>query len=72
MRNAEFGMRNCEDKQNCENKVKEMCADCGRVFIAGPNAFLCPDCIKRRLREGIARRNRREQSVPQSDFCEMN
>lgn len=28
---------------------KEICEDCGKVFEAGPKAFLCPSCRKRRL-----------------------
>lgn len=31
--------------------VKEMCCECGKVFNAGPNAFLCQKCRKRRLSE---------------------
>lgn len=31
--------------------TKEMCCDCGKVFNAGPNAFLCPKCRKRRQSE---------------------
>lgn len=26
---------------------KELCADCGKVFDAGPNSFLCPSCRKK-------------------------
>jgi len=29
--------------------TKEICEDCGKVFEAGPKAFLCPSCRKRRL-----------------------
>lgn len=29
--------------------AKEICEDCGKVFEAGPKAFLCPSCRKRRL-----------------------
>ena len=31
-------------------KAKEICQDCGKVFLGGPKAFFCPDCIKRRQR----------------------
>ncbi len=30
---------------------KEICEDCGKVFEAGPKAFLCPPCRRRRLSE---------------------
>lgn len=29
--------------------TKEICEDCGKVFEAGPKAFLCPSCRTRRL-----------------------
>ena len=29
--------------------AKEICEDYGKVFEAGPKAFLCPSCRKRRL-----------------------
>ena len=29
--------------------AKEICEDCGKVFVDGPKAFLCPNCRKRRL-----------------------
>jgi hypothetical protein len=37
-------------------KTKEMCAECGKTFLAGPNAFLCEACIKKRLSEGARKR----------------
>lgn len=33
------------------NTAKEICQDCGKVFDAGPHAFLCPKCRKRRQSE---------------------
>ena len=33
-------------------KVKEICQDCGKVFLGGSKAFLCPKCRKRRVEEG--------------------
>lgn len=46
-------------KETC----KEFCADCGKVFEAGKNAFLCPECRKRRQSEGAkkARRKQKEE-----------
>jgi len=37
--------------------AKEMCQDCGKVFMGGPNAFFCPACKKRRLSESAKKRN---------------
>lgn len=37
--------------------AKEICEDCGRVFEAGPSAFICPTCRKRRLSESAKKRN---------------
>lgn len=31
-------------------KAKEICQDCGKVFVGGPRAFLCPECRKERVR----------------------
>lgn len=42
-------------------KAKEWCQDCGRVFLGGKNAFLCPSCRKRRVEEG--KRKHRERGV---------
>jgi len=33
-------------------KTKEICQDCGKVFLAGKYTFLCPECRKRRVEEG--------------------
>lgn len=32
-------------------KAKEMCEDCGKVFLAGKREFLCPQCKRNRLRK---------------------
>ena len=29
----------------------ELCEDCGKKFECGPNAYLCPECRKKRLRQ---------------------
>lgn len=43
-------------------KTKEICQDCGKVFIGGPDAFLCKKCRYRRVEEGKMRgRLEREQ-----------
>lgn len=42
-------------------KAKEWCQDCGRVFLGGKKAFLCPICRKRRVEEG--KRKYRERGV---------
>ena len=36
-------------------KAKEICQDCGKVFLAGPKAFFCPACIKRK-QKAVGRR----------------
>lgn len=42
-------------------KCLELCEDCGKPFMAGPNAFFCPDCRKARIaaaaRESAKKRN---------------
>lgn len=35
--------------------TKEICQDCGKVFLGGPNAFLCGECRKRRSAEAAKR-----------------
>ena len=35
--------------------AKEICEDCGNLFLAGPNEFVCQECRKRRL-SGAAKR----------------
>ena len=37
--------------------VKDLCQDCGKVYLAGPNSFLCPECRKKRQRELAKKRN---------------
>ena len=37
--------------------VKDLCQDCGKVYLAGPNSFLCPECRKKRQSESAKRRN---------------
>ena len=36
---------------------KEICEDCGKLFIGGANAYFCPECRIRRQRESAKRRN---------------
>ena len=31
------------------NLCKTICEDCQKVFMGGPNAYLCPVCRKKRL-----------------------
>lgn len=31
--------------------TKEICEDCGKLFMAGKDAYLCPKCRKNRLSE---------------------
>ena len=42
-------------------KCLEICQDCGKTFMAGPNAFFCPECRKERVaaaaRESAKKRN---------------
>lgn len=35
--------------------TKEICQDCGKVFLGGSNAFLCGECRKRRSAEAAKR-----------------
>lgn len=37
-------------------KCLELCEDCGKAFYAGPDAFLCPKCRKKRLSEAAKER----------------
>jgi Zn finger protein HypA/HybF involved in hydrogenase expression len=46
---------------NNSTKVKEWCQDCGKVFLGGANAFLCPKCRRKRVEEG--KRKHREKKV---------
>lgn len=36
--------------------VKEICQDCEKVFESKGYAFLCPECRKERIREGLRNR----------------
>jgi predicted RNA-binding Zn-ribbon protein involved in translation (DUF1610 family) len=36
--------------------AKEMCQECGKTFLGGKNAFICPDCRKIRLSEAAKKR----------------
>ena len=33
-------------------KYTELCDDCGKPFLAGPMAFFCPECRKKRQAQG--------------------
>lgn len=41
-------------------QTKEICEDCGKLFVAGPDAYLCPECRKKRLSEYAKRRKLNE------------
>ena len=41
-------------------QTKEICEDCGKLFVAGPDAYLCPECRKKRLSEYAKRRKPNE------------
>lgn len=41
--------------------AKEMCEDCGKVFLAGKYAFLCPECRKKRQSNGGKKSARRRK-----------
>lgn len=43
-------------------KCLEICQDCGKTFMAGPNAFFCPDCRKARV-AAAARENARKRGL---------
>ena len=38
--------------------AKEICQDCGKIFIGGPKAFLCPECRKKRVEAGKKRKKK--------------
>lgn len=38
-------------------KYREICVECGAVFLGGPNAFLCPACRKKRIAAAARRRH---------------
>ena len=42
-------------------QTKEICEDCGKLFVAGPDAYLCPECRKKRLSEYAKRRKMGEE-----------
>lgn len=39
------------------NKAPVICEDCERVFYGGVNAYICPDCRKKRLSDLAKKRN---------------
>ena len=41
-------------------QTKEICEDCGKLFVAGPDAYLCPECRKKRLSKYAKRRKLNE------------
>ena len=41
-------------------QTKEICEDCGKLFVAGPDAYLCPECRKKRWSEYAKRRKLNE------------
>lgn len=43
-------------------KCLEICQDCGKTFMAGPNAFFCPECRKARM-AAAARENARKRGL---------
>lgn len=40
--------------------AKEICEDCGKVFLAGKYEFLCPECRKKRQSNGGKKSKRRK------------
>lgn len=51
---------NHADRERKKMSAREICQDCEKIFIGGPNAFLCPECRKKRIREGQKRRRENE------------
>lgn len=49
--------------------AKEMCEDCGKVFEAGPKAFLCPDC--RRVRLSAAAKKRKLNKIGNEAYSKI-
>lgn len=42
--------------------AREICQDCGKVFMGGPRAFLCKDCRKKRVADGKRRAKEKEDN----------
>ena len=42
--------------------AKEICEDCGKVFLAGKYAFLCPECRKKKQSIGRKKSVRRRKN----------
>ena len=38
-------------------KCLEICEDCGKTFMAGPDAFFCPACRRKRISVAAKKRN---------------
>lgn len=43
-------------------KCLELCEDCGKAFMAGPNAFFCPECRSARI-AAAARERAKERNL---------
>lgn len=43
-------------------KCLELCEDCGRPFMVGPNAFFCPECRGARI-AAAARENAKKRGL---------
>jgi len=42
-------------------KSKELCAYCGKVFLAGKYSFVCPTCKKRIYKEAAIKREQKKR-----------
>ncbi len=50
--------------------VKEICADCGKVFLAGPKTFLCERCRKRRQAAAMRCERKRQREKRKEEALE--
>lgn len=50
--------------------TKEICQDCGKVFLGGPKAFLCAECRRKRQAAAAKRGRKREQEKKKNKALE--
>lgn len=50
--------------------TKEICQDCGKVFLGGSKAFLCGECRKRRQAEAAKRGRNKEREKRKEEALE--
>lgn len=45
--------------------TKEICQDCEKIFVGGKDAFLCPECRKKRVEKGKRKSREKKQALMQ-------